>query len=248
MKLENQVALITGAATGIGREIALTFAREGASVVVNYSQSEDEARETMEQCRAMCGRAMIVRADVSQSDQVKAMVQEVLAKFGRIDVLVNNAGMTIPRSFAELTEDVWDRVIDVNLKGVFLCTQPISKIMLEQKKGSIINVSSVAAITTSGSSAAYVVAKAGVIVLTQYLARELAPYVRVNCISPGYTETRWHKTTSAESKTRMIENTPLKEAGTPQHMAKAALFFAADADHVTGQNLVIDGGSFMWRP
>lgn len=246
MKLQNKVALVTGGSSGIGRAITLLFAQEGADVIVNYAHSDREAAKVADQVRALGRKALAIRADVSDISDVRAMVDKALADFRRIDILVNNAGLTIRARLWELTEDKWDRVVDVNLKGTFLCSRAISEAMVREGGGKIVNIASIRGIQGSDSSMHYAAAKAGVIALTKSLARELAPLVRVNAIAPGYIETPLHAGMSPEARQAVIDSTPLKRFGRPEDVARAALFFAGDdSDFVTGQTLVVDGGRVM---
>ncbi len=246
MKLQNKIALVTGAGTGTGKAIALQLAQEGADVVVNYAHSEREAMNVADQVRAMGRSALAVRADVSNASEVRAMVDKVLADLRRVDILVNNAGITIRAQLWELTEDKWDRVVDVDLKGTFLCSKAISEVMVREGGGRIVNIASIRALQGSDSSMHYAAAKAGVIALTKSLARELAPLVRVNAVAPGYIESQLHAAMSPEARRKVIESTPLQRFGRPEDVAKAVLFFAGDdSDFVTGQTLVVDGGRIM---
>jgi len=246
MRLQGKVALITGGGTGIGREIALTYAREGASIAVNYSRSEKEAMETAEEIRKLGVKALPVKTDVSQDSQVREMVEKVVNELGRIDILVNNAGTTkfcLPDDLEGLTEEMWDSAMAVNVKGTFFCSRAVVPIMKRQGSGAIINTASIAGITGIGSSIAYCASKAGVISITKSLARALAPEIRVNAIAPGFIETRW-TAAWAEFRQQHADATPLKRVGQPDDVADVALFLA-DADFVTGQTIVVDGGRSM---
>ncbi len=243
MKLENKVALITGGGTGIGRAIGLAFAKEGASIAINYSRSENEAMATASEITDLGTSAMTIRADVSKDDQVRDMVKKVTDKFGRLDILVNSAGTTtfVEASDLEgLTEEVWDKVIDVNLKGTFFCCRAVVPIMKGIGGGSIINISSIAGITGVGSSMAYSASKAGVICLTKSLARTLAPDIRVNTIAPGFVDSRW--TDGWDEYRKMhISLTPMKRVAKPEDIAVSALYLV-HSDFVTGQVIIVDGG------
>src|SRR5688572_18865356 len=194
MKLQGKVALITGGATGIGRAISNCFAKEGASIVVNYSKSEAEAAQTMAELKAQGVITSIVQADVSSDKAVRAMVEQVHKQYGRIDIPVNNAGVTRFIDHADLEamhEQIWDRIFAVNLKGVFFCCRAVTSLMKKQGSGRIINIASVAGLSGQGSSIAYCASKAGVISIAPSLARALAPEVCVNAIAPGLIEARW---------------------------------------------------------
>lgn len=246
MKVKNKVALVTGGSSGIGKAITLLLAREGADLVINYAHSDPEAMKVAEQVRALGRKALPIRADVSNHSAVRAMVDKALADFRRIDILVNNAGITIRAFLWDLTEEIWDRVVDVDLKGTFLCSKAVSEAMVREGGGKIVNIASIRAIEGSDSSMHYAAAKAGVIALTKSLARELAPLVRVNAVAPGYIETALHAEMSPEARQAVIQTTPLKRFGKPEDVAQAVLFFASDdSDFITGQTLVVDGGRVM---
>ena len=244
------MALITGASRGIGRAVALRFALEGASVVVNYARSREKAEEVVREIRGRGGRAMAIRADVSARDEVRAMVREVVDAWGRIDILMNNAGIAADGPAEEMSEEDWDRVIDVNLKGTFLCTQAVAPVMRRQKSGKVINVSAASAIRGRMNGANFCAAKGGVISLTKCFARELAPHIQVNCFLPGFTETEdvVERFGLRDPKTReeLVKEIPLGRLATVEEMAEGALFLASHAsDMMTGQLLFINGGSYM---
>jgi len=244
MVLQGKVALITGGGTGIGKAIALTYAREGAGVAVNYSRSEKEATETAQEIKKLGVPALSVKADVSQDAQVRKMVDEVVNKLGRIDILVNNAGTTDfvpPEDLEGLTEEMWDSAMAVNVKGTFFCSRAVVPIMKRQGGGTIINTASIAGIIGVGSSIAYCASKAGVISITKSLARALAPEIRVNAIAPGFIDTRW-TAAWADFRQQHAEATPMKRVGLPADIAEVALSLAAYSDFVTGQVIVVDGG------
>jgi 3-oxoacyl-[acyl-carrier protein] reductase len=243
MNLQGKVALITGGGTGIGREIALSFAREGAGVAVGYSRSEREAMTTAQEIRDLGVPGLAIKADVSQDAQVRGMVGKVVEECGRLDVLVNSAGTTTFVEAADLeglTEEIWDRNLAVNLKGTFFCCRAAAPAMKSHDSGSIINISSIAGTTGIGSSMAYCASKAGVICLTKSLARTLAPEIRVNTIAPGFVDTRW-TADWPEFRKMHEEATPMKRVATPEDIAEAALFLV-HSDFVTGQVIVVDGG------
>lgn len=247
MKLEGKVALITGGGTGIGKEIALTYAQEGASVAVNYSVSEREAQETVSEIEKLGASACVQKADVSQDAEVRRMVEEIKARLGRIDILVNNAATSklVPLDDLEgLTEDMWDRILGVNVKGTFFCCRGVIPIMKASGSGTIINIASIAGIIGAGSSIAYNVSKAGVISITKSLARAFAPQIRVNAIAPGVVDTRWIAGWK-EFRKKNLESTPMKRIAQPKDIAEVALFLAADAGFVTGQTIVVDGGKVI---
>ncbi len=245
MKLENRAALVTGAASGIGRATALALAREGADIAVNYSKSEDRARETAAGIEALGRRALLVKADVSNDRQVGAMVEEVADIFGRLDILVNNAGTTIRvalRDLEGLTEEIWDRVLAVNLKGTFFCSRAAARVMLPQGGGCIVNVASDSGIRADGSSMAYCASKAGVISLTGTLAVALGPTIRVNAVAPGMIETPWHVGRPDDWRPRVRETALLKRCGQPEDVAELIVALVTSAGFVTGQTILVDGG------
>jgi 3-oxoacyl-[acyl-carrier protein] reductase len=245
MRLQNKVALVTGSATGIGRAIALALAGEGANIVVNYTKSEAEALDTADSVRQLGRQALVCRADVGERQQIKAMVDAAMARYGRIDVLVNNAGITVYVPFPDLDgvkEEDWDRLFDVNLKGQFFCAQAVAPIMRRQGSGSIINLASTAGLRASGSSIPYCCSKAAVFSLTACLARALAPQIRVNAVAPGLVDTRWIAGAPPGAWDGRIEATPLKRLAQPADIAQAAVFLATSGDFVTGQTIVVDGG------
>ena len=246
MDLQGKVALITGGGTGIGREIALSFAREGTGVAVNYSRSEKEANTTAQEIRDLGVPALAIKADVSQDAQVREMVGKVMKECGRLDILVNSAGTTtfVEASDLEgLTEEIWDRTLAVNLKGTFFCCRAAAHAMRNGDGGNIINISSIAGTTGTGSCMAYSASKAGVICLTKSLARTLAPDILVNTIAPGFVITRWTADWPEFRKTHE-EATLLKRVATTEDVAEVALFLA-HSDFVTGQAIIVDGGRSM---
>ncbi|MCI2253147.1 3-oxoacyl-[acyl-carrier-protein] reductase [Domibacillus sp. 8LH] len=247
MNLEGKIALVTGASRGIGKAIALELARLGADVVVNYAGSEQKAKETADEITAMGRRSFIVQCDISDSEAVGAMVKETIDQFGRLDILVNNAGITRDNLMMRMKEQEWDEVINTNLKGVFLCTKAVTRQMMKQKSGRIINISSVVGRIGNAGQANYTAAKAGVIGLTKASARELAPRgITVNAIAPGFITTDMTDELPAEAKEQLISQIPLGTLGDTADIAAAAAFLAGDgAKYITGQVLGVDGGMAM---
>jgi 3-oxoacyl-[acyl-carrier protein] reductase len=246
MRLNGNVALVTGATSDIGRAIVLRFAQEGSDIVIAYHRSA-RAKDIAEEVRALGRKAMTVKVDISQFSNVEQMVCQTIAEFGKIDILVNNAAATWLRTrLPEMTEEEWDRVINVNLKGYFNCTLLVSKQMIKQKAGRIINISSIAANTTVPGQVAYVTSKGGINSLTMAAAVDLAPYhINVNAIAPGSIDTT--RIAQENLKKRRVR-IPLGELGEPEDIAAVALFLASeDAKHVTGRIIVVDGGETIYR-
>lgn len=244
--LANKVAVITGGGTGIGRACALRLAREGAQVAINYSRSKADAEATQKDIEALGRDAMVYCASVTDDDAVRAMMQATADRFGRIDVLINNAGMT---HFVDL-EDLeglkdayWFEIMDVNVVGLFRCARAAAP-ALKASKGCVVNIASVAGVTGMGSSIAYAASKAAAISVTKSLARVLAPEVRVNGIAPGVVLTRWVDD-HLDHVQKYGDATPLGRVATPEDVAEVAYSFIANAGLVTGQTLMVDGGMFM---
>ncbi|HYK72286.1 MAG TPA: 3-oxoacyl-[acyl-carrier-protein] reductase [Pseudoneobacillus sp.] len=247
MNLEGKAVLVTGASRGIGREIALEFARQGANVAVNYSGSEAKANEVVDLIKELDRDAFAVQCDVSNSESVSTMVKETIDRFGKLDVLVNNAGITKDNLLMRMKEEEWDDVININLKGVFLCTKAVTRQMMKQRNGRIINVASIVGVSGNPGQANYVAAKAGVIGLTKTCAKELAARnITVNAIAPGFISTDMTDKLTEEVKTEMLKAIPLARFGEPKDIAKVAVFLASDdSSYMTGQTLHIDGGMVM---
>ncbi|WP_404331474.1 3-oxoacyl-[acyl-carrier-protein] reductase [Mesobacillus maritimus] len=247
MKLEGKVALVTGASRGIGREIALELAREGANVAINYAGSEAKALEVAEEIRTMGREAITIQADVSSSESVESMVKQTIEAFGKLDILVNNAGITKDNLLMRMKEADWDDVININLKGVFLCTKAVTRQMMKQRRGRIINISSIVGVSGNAGQANYVAAKSGVIGLTKTTAKELATRgITVNAIAPGFITTDMTDKLNDETKNEMLKQIPLARLGEPTDIAKTVLFLASDdSRYMTGQTLHVDGGMVM---
>jgi 3-oxoacyl-[acyl-carrier protein] reductase len=247
-KLEGRVAIVTGASRGIGRAIATHLAEEGAYVAVNYNTSEVEASAVADSIKHKGGEAIRVQADVSKYNDVKRMVETTLRKYGKVDILVNNAGIMIGKDVLDTSEEEWDRTMDVNLKGAYLCSKEVAPIMLRQKKGKIINISSNSGLYHPSAMrfTEYVVSKAGMNGLTKALALRLGPFITVNAICPGYIKTEMVGHSDPEFERRVLEETALKRYGTPEEVAESALFLASDAaDFITGELLIVAGGRGM---
>ena len=244
--LEAKTAIITGAGTGIGRATALRLAREGVNLTINYSRSEREALETKRDCEALGVKSLVYLADVADDECVRQMVAETIAEFGRLDFLVNCAGVTDfvdHQDLEGLKAEYWDRVMNVNVKGMFFCCRAAAD-EIRRQKGCIINITSVAGMTGQGSSIAYAASKAAGISVTKSLARVMAPEARVNGIAPGIVQTRWVAGHDDHVK-RLGEGTPLGRVATPEDVAEVAYSVIAHAGFVTGQTIVVDGGMFI---
>ena len=247
MKLKGQIAIVTGASRGIGRAIALELANQGADVVVNYSGNEEKAKSVVEEILSSGSRAFAVQCDVSDSDSVAAMLKRTIDEFGKVDILVNNAGITKDNLLMRMKEDEWDQVINTNLKGVFLCTKAVTRQMMKQRKGRIINVASVVGITGNPGQANYVAAKAGVIGFTKPAAKELASRgITVNAVAPGFISTDMTDQLPEDVRNQLLSQIPLGRLGNPEDIAKVAAFLASDdSSYMTGQTLSVDGGMAM---
>lgn len=244
-QLQGKVAIVTGASRGIGRATALALATEGANVVVNYASSSSAADQVVEAIRSMGSDAMAIGSDVSKPDQVDALINATMEKWGRVDVLVNNAGITRDTLLLRMKPEEWQAVIDLNLTGVFLCTKAVSKIMLKQKSGRIVSVTSVAGQMGNAGQANYSAAKAGVIGFTKTIVRELASRgITVNAVAPGFIETDMTDGLKADEILKMI---PLSRYGKPEEVAGMIRFLAAspEAGYITGQVMNVDGGMVM---
>ncbi|PXW92561.1 3-oxoacyl-[acyl-carrier-protein] reductase [Streptohalobacillus salinus] len=240
----SKVAIITGASRGIGREVALTLANDGYQVVINYQGNKEKAEAVAEEVSTLGGQALVVQADVSNSDQVKAMVKQTIDTFGSVDVLVNNAGITRDNLLMRMKESEFDDVIDINLKGVFLCMKAVTRQMMKQKAGVIINMSSVVGLTGNPGQLNYVAAKSGVVGMTKTAAKELAARnIRVNAVAPGFITTDMTDQLDQETKDNLLSHIPLHRLGEPKDIAQAVRFLASDAaSYITGQTLSVDGG------
>lgn len=242
--LTNKVALVTGASRGIGKEIALILASNGATVVINYNGSKARATQVLEEIESKNGKAIIYQADVSDFNQVKQMVSDIKKEFANIHILVNNAGITKDNLILRMSEDEFNDVIDINLKGVFNCLRHISPIMLKQKYGRIINISSIVGLHGNAGQVNYSAAKAGVIGMTKSLAKELGSRgITVNAVAPGYIDTDMTKVLKDDLKDKVREQIPLRQLGQAEDVANAVAFLASDkSSYITGQVIQVDGG------
>lgn len=243
MRLENKVAIITGAGSGIGKETALLFAEKGAKVVV-ADVNEKGGEETVAHIKKNGGEAFFFKLDVTNREQSKQMTKEILEKYGRIDVLINNAGIVQDAFLSKMTEEQWDKVINVNLKGVFNCTQAVVDVMMNQGNGVIINTSSIVGLNGNVGQANYAATKAGLIGMTKTLAKELGKKgIRVNAVAPGFIATPMTSNVPEKILEMMKEKTPLRRLGEPKDVAYAYLYLASDeANFVNGAVLCVDGG------
>jgi 3-oxoacyl-[acyl-carrier protein] reductase len=249
MKLKDKIALVTGSSRGVGRAVALGFAKQGANVVVNYTSNENAASEVVETIQSMGSKAIAVKADVAQKPEAENLVKSAIDTFGRLDILVNNAGFTRPSMMIKMTEDQWDQVVDIHLKGAFLCAQAAGLHMKEQKSGKIINVTSVAGIVGTVGQINYSAAKGGIISMTKSIARELARYnVCANVISLGIVATDMTEKIRSDEKLKEIymNRILLKRFAEADDIAPAFVFLASDeSNYITGQLLCVDGGYGM---
>lgn len=245
--LENKIALVTGAGRGIGREIALSLAKEGATVIVNYNGSKERAEAVVEEILAAGGSAESFQCDVADNEACEAMVKAVIEKYKRVDILVNNAGVTRDNLLMKMSEEDFDMVINTNLKGAFHTIRHLSRYLLKQRSGKIINISSVVGLSGNAGQANYSASKAGVIGLTKSVAKELASRgITVNAVAPGMIATEMTEVLPDSVKEGMLTQIPLKKVGTTKNIADAVVFLASDkADYITGQVLVVDGGMTM---
>ena len=249
MRLKGKVALITGSSRGVGSALALGFAKEGAKVIVNYTSNEKAANEVAEAIKQIGSQAIVVRADVAKREEADSLVQAAIDEFGQLDILVNNAGFTRPAMMLKMTEEQWDEVVDIHLKGAFLCSQAAGRQMKEQNNGKIINVTSVAGLVGTVGQINYSAAKGGVISMTKSIARELARYnVCANVISIGILAMGMSEkiTTDENLKEIYMNRILLKRFGQPEDVSPAFVFLASDeSNYITGQILCVDGGYGM---
>ncbi|MEN1966910.1 3-oxoacyl-[acyl-carrier-protein] reductase [Lentibacillus sp. N15] len=247
MLLEGKNALVTGASRGIGRAIALELAKQGANVVVNYAGNEEKAQAVVEEIKALGVQAFKVQADVANETEVKEMVKQVIHEFASLDILVNNAGITRDNLLMRMKEAEFDQVINTNLKGVFVCTKAVTRQMMKQRSGKIINVASIVGVSGNPGQANYVAAKAGVIGLTKTAAKELASRnIIVNAVAPGFISTDMTDALTDEQRKGMHDLIPLGKLGEAEDVAKVVRFLASDdANYVTGQTIHVDGGMVM---
>jgi len=247
-RLAGKVAIVTGGSRGIGRAIALRFGEEGARVVVNYEANTAKAAAVVDEIKAAGSEAIAIAADVSSSADVELLVAQSVDHFGRIDILSNNAGIMVAKGVLETTEEEWDRTIDVNLKGAYLCSKAVAPLMIRQQGGTIINMSSNSGLYHPSAMrfTEYVVSKAGMNGLTKAMALALGPYITVNAICPGWIRTEMVEDTDPAIVQRILDETALRRWGTPDDVAGCAVFLAsAEASFITGELLIVAGGRGM---
>ena len=245
-KLEGKVALVTGGARGIGRSIALLFAQEGCDIAL-CDVNLEVARSTQKEIEALGRKSLSFETDVTVFKQVEEMMNIVLDNFKHLDILINNAGITKDNLLLRMTEDDWDKVITVNLKGVFNCTKAASKAMVKQRSGKIVSIASIIGIMGNAGQANYAASKGGIISFTKSIAKELSSrHINVNAVAPGFIQTAMTDKLTQEQRNLMLANIPLNRLGVPEDVAQSCLFLASgESDYITGQTIVVDGGMSM---
>lgn len=245
--LENKIAVVTGGSRGIGRAIALKLASEGASIVVNYTSNSSAADEVVKEIEALGSKGIAVKANVSLAEDIEGLIKETESQLGKIDILINNAGITRDSLLIRMKEVDWDQVLDVNLKGVFLTTKLIGKKMLKQKSGSIVNITSVVGLMGNAGQANYAASKAGVIGFTKSIAREFASRgIRVNAVAPGFIESDMTKALDDKVVESYMTGIPLKRFGKADDVANTVSFLVGDqSKYITGQIIQVDGGMYI---
>ncbi len=240
-------AIVTGGGKGIGRAVCLALAEQGVNVAVNYAGSQSAAEETAALCQEKGVQAMAVQADVAQADQVEALFAKATEAFGRLDILVNNAGITRDNLIVRISEEDFDAVLSTNLKGAFLCCKKAARLMMRQRTGRIVNISSVVGLRGNPGQANYCASKAGLIGLTKSLAKELSSrHVTVNAVAPGFIDTDMTRVLPEAARDAILSQVPLGTFGHPEDVAAAVAFFASEqAGYITGQVLCVDGGMAM---
>ena len=245
MKFKGRVALVTGSAQGIGKSIAEALAKEGADIIVS-DINMDAAKITAAEIAKLGVKTIAVKMNVADAESVKALVDEAVKSFGKIDILINNAGITRDNLLIRMKDEDWDAVLNVNLKSMFLCTKAVAPLMMKSRWGRIVNIASIVGEMGNFGQANYSAAKAGAIGLTKTVARELASRgITCNAIAPGFIDTAMTQKLSDDVKKRLSEQIPLTRLGTPDDIAKAVVFFCADADYITGQVINVNGGMYM---
>lgn len=247
MLLDGKIALVTGASRGIGRAIALRLAEAGATVVVNYAGNVKAAQEVESMIVDAGGKAMLIQADIANTEAVDDMIKNINKEYGKIDILVNNAGITRDNLLMRMKESDWDDVINTNLKGIYNSTKAVSKFMMKQRSGRIVNMASVVGLTGNAGQANYAAAKAGVIGFSKSMAKELASRgITVNTVAPGFIETDMTAVLADQVKEELVSRIPLAKLGNAKDVANAVMFLVSDeASYITGQTLNVDGGMVM---
>lgn len=247
MHLKDKVAIITGASRGIGQAIAVSLAANGAKVVCNYASNEAEAQKTLDLIKAAGGEGILLKGDVSNPEDAANIVKSCVDAFGKVDILVNNAGITRDGLLMRMKEEDWDTVLNINLKGVFLMTKEVSRLMTKQRSGRIINITSVVGVTGNAGQANYSASKAGVIGFTKSCAKEFATRgVLVNAVAPGFIKTDMTSVLSDKVQADILTQIPLNRMADPQEVANVVMFLATDyASYITGQVINVDGGMVM---
>jgi len=242
----SKTAIVTGGSRGIGKATAIALAKEGCDIVINYANQESQALEVVEEIKSLGREADAVKADVSILAESEEMVNICLDKYGKVDILINNAGITRDSLIMRMKEDDWDKVINTNLKGTFNCTKSVIRPMVKQKMGRIINIASVIGLSGNPGQANYAAAKAGVIGFTKSIAKEVASRgIMVNAVAPGYIQTEMTDVLSTEAREKIMSHIPLERLGNPGDIAEAVKFLALYASYITGQVIVVDGGMAM---
>ncbi|KXG76013.1 3-oxoacyl-[acyl-carrier-protein] reductase [Thermotalea metallivorans] len=247
MNLSGKTAVITGGSRGIGRAIALKLAELGANIAINYTSTPHKAEEVVALVRQMGREAIAIRADVSDGEQVQHMMKEVEEKFSTIDILVNNAGITRDTLLMKMKDEDWDQVMAINLKGTYNCTKAVSRKMMKQRSGKIVNIASVVGVMGNVGQANYAASKAGIIGFTKSVAKELATRgINVNAVAPGFIQTEMTDVLSDEVKEALLNSIPMRQLGTPEDVANVVAFLCSDdARYITGQVIHVDGGMVM---
>jgi 3-oxoacyl-[acyl-carrier protein] reductase len=244
MLLEDQVAIVTGGTKGIGRAVAILFAEEGAEVIANFSKDVTAAEDLMKEAKSRGLRIRLFKADVTQFDQVKEMVEEIFAQYGRIDILVNNVGLIRDNFLMLMSDDDWDSLVKTNLSSLFYCSKTVIRKMIPQRRGKIINISSISGILGTSGQTNYSTTKGGVISFTKSLARELGSFnIHVNAVAPGLIESEVVSKMPKEKVEAIIKSSSLGRMGKPEEVAKVVLFLSSEhSDYITGQTIIVDGG------
>jgi len=245
-RLNGKTAVVTGGSRGIGRAIALELAREGAKVGVNYQSSESAAQEVAKEIKRMEGTCLLIKANIGNSQEARAMIKKAADQFGHLDILVNNAGITRDKQLRQMTDEEWQEVIQTNLNAVFYCTSAAIPIMSAQSYGRIVNIGSMNGQIGAFGQANYSASKGGIIAFTRTAAVELAhSNITVNMVAPGYTETDMFNRVPAEIQARIKSKIPLARFAQPEEIARAVIFLVADGDYITGQQINVNGGAYM---